>query len=87
MAEEIKHWEYRVQTVGGVFNTKDEEIQATLDEWGARGRLGGRQCVCYFRERPGDDRRQAPANRARPAHEVDAADGNRPLKRDQQPAL
>lgn len=37
MAEEIKHWEYRVQTVGGVFSTKDEEIQATLDEWGAEG--------------------------------------------------
>ena len=35
MAEEIKHWEYRVQTVGGVFSTKDEDIQATLDEWGA----------------------------------------------------
>ena len=37
MAEEIKHWEYRVQTVGGVFSTKDEDIQATLDEWGAEG--------------------------------------------------
>ena len=37
MAEETKHWEYRVQTVGGVFSTKDEEIQATLDDWGAEG--------------------------------------------------
>ena len=37
MAEEFKHWEYRVQTVGGVFSTKDEDIQATLDEWGAEG--------------------------------------------------
>jgi hypothetical protein len=37
MAEEIKHWEYRVQTVGGVFSTKDEDIQAMLDEWGAEG--------------------------------------------------
>ena len=37
MAEEFKHWEYRVQTVGGVFSTKDEDIQAMLDEWGAEG--------------------------------------------------
>ena len=37
MAEEFKHWEYRVQTVGGVFSTKDEDIQATLDEWGSEG--------------------------------------------------
>ena len=37
MAEEIKHWEYRVQTVGGVFSTKDAEIQATLDDWGMEG--------------------------------------------------
>ena len=37
MAEEIKLWEYRVQTIGGVFGTKDELIQTTLDEWGAEG--------------------------------------------------
>jgi hypothetical protein len=37
MPEETKLWEYRVQTVGGFFNTKDEEIQAMLDEWGAEG--------------------------------------------------
>ena len=37
MAEEMKTWEYRVQTVGGVFSSKDEEIQSTLDEWGAEG--------------------------------------------------
>lgn len=37
MAEEIKVWEYRVQTIGGVFGTKDELIQTTLDEWGAEG--------------------------------------------------
>jgi hypothetical protein len=37
MTEEIKFWEYRVQTIGGVFGTKDEHIQATLDEWGAEG--------------------------------------------------
>ena len=37
MAEEIKQWEYRVQTIGSMFGTKDENIQATLDEWGAEG--------------------------------------------------
>ena len=37
MAEEIKQWEYRVQTIGSMFGTKDEHIQATLDEWGAEG--------------------------------------------------
>lgn len=37
MAEESKLWEYRVQTIGGVFGTKDELIQTTLDEWGAEG--------------------------------------------------
>jgi len=37
MAEEIKQWEYRVQTIGGAFGTKDEDIQGTLDEWGSDG--------------------------------------------------
>jgi hypothetical protein len=37
MAEEIKPWEYRVQTIGGFFGTKDEHIQATLNEWGSEG--------------------------------------------------
>jgi hypothetical protein len=37
MAEEIKQWEYRVQTIGSLFGTKDEHIQATLDEWGSEG--------------------------------------------------
>lgn len=37
MAEDIKQWEYRVQTIGSVFGTKDEQIQATLDEWGQEG--------------------------------------------------
>jgi hypothetical protein len=37
MADEIKQWEYRVKTIGGVFGTKDEHIQATLDEWGSEG--------------------------------------------------
>lgn len=30
-------WEYRVQTIGSVFGTKDENIQATLNEWGEEG--------------------------------------------------
>jgi hypothetical protein len=37
MADEYKLWEYRVQTIGGIFGTKDELIQGTLDEWGEEG--------------------------------------------------
>jgi len=37
MAEESKQWEYRVQTIGGVFGTKDEAIAALLNEWGEEG--------------------------------------------------
>lgn len=37
MAEEIKQWEYRVQTIGSLFGTKDEYIQAVLNEWGLEG--------------------------------------------------
>ena len=37
MADEIKQWEYRVQTIGSFLGTKDELIQATLDEWGLEG--------------------------------------------------
>ena len=37
MTEEVKQWEYRVQTIGSVFGTKDEQIEATLDAWGSEG--------------------------------------------------
>ena len=37
MSEEIKQWEYRVQSIGSIFGTKDELIQTTLDEWGMEG--------------------------------------------------
>lgn len=37
MAEDMKQWEYRVQTIGSLFGTKDEQIQATLNEWGSEG--------------------------------------------------
>ena len=30
-------WEYRVQTIGSMFGSKDESIQATLNEWGEDG--------------------------------------------------
>jgi hypothetical protein len=30
-------WEYRVQTIGSMFGTKDENIEATLNEWGEEG--------------------------------------------------
>jgi hypothetical protein len=36
MAERVL-WEYRVQTIGRFYGTKDEAIEATLDEWGAEG--------------------------------------------------
>lgn len=37
MTEDFKQWEYRVQTIGSIFGTKDELIQDTLDEWGEEG--------------------------------------------------
>jgi hypothetical protein len=37
MADEYKQWEYRVQTIGSLFGTKDELVQSTLDEWGEEG--------------------------------------------------
>lgn len=30
-------WEYRVLTIGNVFGTKDENIEATLNAWGLDG--------------------------------------------------
>ncbi len=30
-------WEYRVLTIGSMMGTKDEKIQATLNEWGEEG--------------------------------------------------
>lgn len=37
MYDEYQKWEYRVQTIGSFFGTKDELIQTTLDEWGEEG--------------------------------------------------
>ena len=38
MYEEIKQWEYRVQTVGGFFSgIKAEELEELLNEWGEYG--------------------------------------------------
>ena len=37
MAEELKQWEYRVETIGSFFGTKDDLIQAELNEWGQDG--------------------------------------------------
>jgi hypothetical protein len=34
---ETTQWEYRVQTIGGTFGTKDELIETTLNEWGLEG--------------------------------------------------
>lgn len=37
MAEEIKQWEYRVRTIGSILGTRDENIEAVLNEWGEEG--------------------------------------------------
>jgi len=38
MSEEIKQWEYRVQTVGAFFSgVKAEELEELLNEWGEDG--------------------------------------------------
>jgi hypothetical protein len=37
MPDESKQWEYRVLTIGGVFGTKDEQIESTLNDWGEEG--------------------------------------------------
>jgi hypothetical protein len=37
MADQIVQWEYRVLTIGNAFGTKDENIEATLNEWGIEG--------------------------------------------------
>jgi hypothetical protein len=37
MPDEIQLWEYRVQTIGNLFGTKDEQIESTLNEWGEEG--------------------------------------------------
>ena len=38
MTEQIVQWEYRVLTVGSAFSgAKDEQIEATLNEWGLDG--------------------------------------------------
>jgi hypothetical protein len=34
---ETTQWEYRVQTIGSSFGTKDEQIEAMLNEWGLEG--------------------------------------------------
>jgi hypothetical protein len=37
MPDETKQWEYRVQTIGNIFGTKDELIESTLNDWGEEG--------------------------------------------------
>lgn len=37
MTEEFKRWEYRVQTIGSIFGTKNEDIEMTLAAWGEEG--------------------------------------------------
>lgn len=38
MAEEIKQWEYRVQTVGSFWvGVKADELEQLLNEWGEEG--------------------------------------------------
>lgn len=37
MPEAMSQWEYRVQSVGKFWGTKDDEIEALLNEWGEQG--------------------------------------------------
>lgn len=38
MAEDVKLWEYRVQTVGSFWSgVKADELEALLNEWGEQG--------------------------------------------------
>ena len=37
MDTEIQKWEYQVLTIGGIFGTKDEAIEETLNTWGEQG--------------------------------------------------
>jgi hypothetical protein len=38
MSDEIKQWEYRVQTVGGFFKgVPADELEGLLNEWGEEG--------------------------------------------------
>ena len=60
MSDEINQWEYRVQTIGSLFGTKDEHIQETLNEWG--GRLGSNQCIHAGRKRQDHYRCQTTIN-------------------------
>ncbi len=34
---ELLKWEYRVQTIGSIFGTKDENIETVLNEMGEEG--------------------------------------------------
>jgi hypothetical protein len=34
---ELTQWEYRVLTIGNAFGTRDEQIEATLNDWGSEG--------------------------------------------------
>jgi hypothetical protein len=34
---ELPKWEYRVQTIGSMFGTKDEDIALILNQWGEEG--------------------------------------------------
>jgi hypothetical protein len=34
---ETNQWEYRVQTIGGMFGAKDDQLESLLNEWGLEG--------------------------------------------------
>ena len=35
--EELTKWEYRVMTIESIFGTRDEQIEALLNDWGGEG--------------------------------------------------
>lgn len=36
-SNELQKWEYRIQTIGSIFGTRDEAIEELLNDWGAEG--------------------------------------------------
>lgn len=36
-SNELQKWEYRVQTIGSIFGTRDEAIEELLNHWGTAG--------------------------------------------------
>jgi hypothetical protein len=69
---EQTQWEYRVQTIGSMWGTKDEQIQAMLNEW--RRGLGSDQCLYAVRQWQSDHRCQTSVDGRGASPAIDAGD-------------